>query len=429
MKEAFVQYVWEKQLFTTPCLQTIQKQEIRVIYPGQWSTLAGPDFFNAQVSIEGQVWAGNVEIHLQSSDWFRHHHEQDSRYDNVILHVVWEYDTPVFNSRGEEIPTLVVATYVQSSILNQRERLFTPKATINCQSLVKESLSPIAWLKWKETLYVERLEDKAIKIQLLLQETTNDWNQVLWCFLAKNFGLNINGEAFLSIAKALPIQILLKEGDELLHIEALLFGMAGFLKEDQEEILDRYYWDLVKRWKFYQQKYQLQERNAKELHFFKLRPINFPTIRLAQLAYWFYHQKYNFAVLLQARDSKELKQMLQADVSPYWQEHYMFGKEGKRTTKRLSNTFQELVLLNTIIPMQYVFACHKGSIEDVERIIEMSRRLKMESNAITTLFQKEGVSLESAFDSQAMIHLNKNYCVMNKCLSCSVGLAILNKKN
>ncbi|QQU03843.1 DUF2851 family protein [Myroides odoratus] len=429
MKEAFVQYVWEKQLFTTPCLQTIQKQEIRVIDPGQWSTLAGPDFFNAQVSIDGQMWAGNVEIHLQSSDWFRHHHEQDSRYDNVILHVVWEYDTPVFNSRGEEIPTLVVATYVQPSILNQKERLFTPKATINCQSLLKESLSPIAWFKWKETLYVERLEDKAIKIQLLLQETTNDWNQVLWCFLAKNFGLNINGDAFLSIAKALPIQILLKEGDELLHIEALLFGMAGFLKEDPEEILDRYYWDLVKRWKFYQQKYQLQERNAKELHFFKLRPINFPTIRLAQLAYWFYHQKYNFAVLLQARDSKELKQLLQADVSPYWQEHYMFGKEGKRTTKRLSNTFQELVLLNTIIPMQYVFACHKGSIEDVERIVEMSRQLKMESNAITTLFQKEGVSLENAFDSQAMIQLNKNYCVMNKCLSCAVGLAILNKKN
>lgn len=429
MKEAFVQYVWEKQLFVTPFLKTEQKQEIKVLHPGQWSTLAGPDFFNAQVSIDGQVWAGNIEVHLHSSDWYRHHHERDVRYDNVILHVVWEYDTPVFNSQGVEVPTLVVSPYIQPDILTQTERLFAPKSTINCQTLLKDSLSPIDWYKWKETLYVERLEDKAIQVQLFLEETKGDWNQVLWCMLAKSFGLNINGEVFFSLAKALSIQILLKEGGELSNIEALLFGMAGFLNAEQSELLDCYYWDLVKRWQLYQHKYQLQERKVQELHFFKLRPINFPTIRLAQLAWWFYHQKYRFATLLQLRDVVDLKQILQADVSEYWQVHYTFGKEGKRSSKKLSNAFQELLLLNTVIPIQYVFAKHKGSFDEMDRIVEMSTKLQVESNAITTLFQKEEVLLEHAFDSQAIIQLNKKYCVRNKCLSCAVGLAILNKKN
>ena len=429
MKEAFVQYVWEKQLFTTPFLQTIQKQEIKVIHPGRWSALAGPDFFNAQLALDGQVWAGNIEVHLQSSDWYRHNHERDARYDNVILHVVWEYDTPVFNLRGEEVPTLVVSDYVQPSVLNRTEQLFAPKTTINCQTLLRDSLSPIAWYKWKETLYIERLEEKAVGIQELLKATTGDWNQVLIALLAKSFGLNINGEAFFSIAKALPIQILRREGEALLNIEALFFGMAGFLNEQQHQLPDRYYRDLVQRWTFYQQKYQLQQRALQELHFFKLRPSNFPTIRLAQFAAWFYQHQYQLSALLHTQEVNRLKELLQSTVSEYWQTHYTFGKEGKRSPKKLSAAFQELILLNTIIPIQYVFACHQGREDTIERIIEMSTKLKAESNAIIALFQKEGVYLEHAFDSQALLQLNKKYCMWNKCLSCAVGMAILNKKN
>jgi len=428
MKEAFVQYVWAKQLFVTPFLQTMQKQVVKVIHPGQWSTLAGPDFFNAQLSIDGQVWAGNIEIHLQSSDWYRHNHECDERYDNVILHVVWEYDTPVFNSRGEEVPTLLVSAYVQPVILSRTEQLFTPKTTINCQTLLRDCLSPIAWYKWKETLYIERLEEKAKMINELLKATTGDWNQVLLCLLAKSFGLNINGEVFYSILKALPVQILCKEGTELKNIEALLFGMAGFLNEEQP-LPDYYYQDLVQRWSFYRYKYQLQERRVQELHFFKLRPANFPTIRLAQLANWLYRQQCQLSVLLHTQDIDHLKQLLQAEVSVYWQTHYAFGKEGKRTMKKISEAFQELLLINTIIPVQYAFACHQGRVEDIEKIVEMSTKLKAESNAITALYQKEGVRIEHAFDSQALLQLNRKYCVWNKCLSCAVGMAILNKKN
>lgn len=428
MKEAFVQYVWEKQLFVTLTMYTEQKHTLSVIHTGQWSTLAGPDFFYAQILLDGQRWAGNVEVHLQSSDWYRHHHERDSRYDNVILHVVWEYDTPVYNSRGSEIPTLVVAKYVQTGVIQRAEELFAPKSTINCQRLLKNALTPVYWHKWMETLYVERLQDKTLQIEQLLQETTFNWNQVLLCLVAKSFGLNMNGDAFFDLAKALPIQLLFKEGDELINIEALFFGMAGFLNEDNDRI-DRYYEELVKRWKFYQHKYQLLPRNDKAMHFFKLRPANFPTIRLAQLSSWFFYQKHNFYQLWESRDQSTLLKLVDATVSPYWETHYTFDKQSKPHKKRLTLAFKELVLLNTIIPLQYVWASYKNAVDDVERIIEMSSFLQAESNAITDLFKREGVEIQNANDSQAIIQLKKKYCDLNRCLSCAIGMAILNKKN
>lgn len=429
MKEAFVQYVWDKQLFVTRSFRTEQNHAIEVIHSGQWSTLAGPDFFNAKLRIDEQVWAGNVEVHLCSSDWYRHNHEKDPRYDNVILHVVWEYDTPVFNSKGAEIPTLVVAKYIQAEIVSRCEQLFAPKATINCQTLLKDAVSPIVWQKWKETLYIERLENKTKAIEKLLTETAYNWNQVLFCFIAKSFGLNTNGDSFFELAKALPLQIVLKEGGELINIEALLFGMAGFLKGEEQEIVDMYYWNLVKRWTFYRHKYQLQERNNGEIHFFKLRPTNFPTIRLAQLASWLYHQKYRFNEVLDARDLSTLANLLHAEVSVYWEKHYTFKKESKRTSKKLTPAFQELLILNTIIPMQYAWASHKGNLEEAESSMEMSMQLKAESNHIITLFKQEGVKIEHAFDSQAILQLKKQYCTVNKCLSCAIGKAILNKKD
>lgn len=429
MKEAFVQYVWDKQLFTSLTMQTEQQQALTVINPGTWSTLAGPDFFYAQIELDEQRWVGNVEVHLQSSDWYRHHHEKDPRYDNVILHVVWEYDTPVFNSKGSAIPTLVVAKYVQAAVVHQSEKLFAPKSTINCQPFLKTTLLPIYWYKWKETLYVERLEDKANQIEALLHATTQNWNQVILCLVAKSFGSNNNGEAFFEIAKALPIQILLKEGGELIHIEALFFGMAGFLEEGEDEIFDQYYCDLVERWKFYKHKYQLHARNVNVLHFFKLRPTNFPTIRLAQFASWFFRQKYQFTQLLDTKDRASLLLLLDADVSPYWENHYVFQKESKPRKRQLTHDFKELLLLNTIIPLQYVWTKYKGTVDEVERIIELSNQIKAESNAIVALFEKEGVTIQSAFDSQAVIQLKKKYCDVNKCLSCAVGTAILNKKN
>jgi len=428
MKEAFVQYVWYKQLFTTLSLYTAQHHTLVILHPGQWSTLAGPDFFNAKVAIDGLLWVGNVEVHLQSSDWYRHHHEKDSRYDNVILHVVWDYDIPVFNSKGGEIPTLVVAHYVQKEAIQQSEKLFAPKSTINCQTLLKDTLSPIEWYKWKEVLYMERLENKGKQIKQLLDETTYNWNQVLFCLVAKSFGMNINGDAFFEMAKALPIPILLKEGTELMNIEALFFGMAGFL-QNEEEILDRYYWNLVERWNFYQHKYQLHPKNSTSMHFFKLRPPNFPTIRLAQLAWWFFNQQYEFTQLLYTKERSNLLLLLQAEVSPYWETHYTFYKESKPRKKVLSPVFQELLLVNTIIPMQYVWACSKDLEEEVERITALSVELKAETNGVVSLFEQEGVTVENAFDSQALIQLKKTYCNTNKCLSCAVGRSILNKKN
>ncbi len=427
MRESFVQYVWNKQLFNTLNLQTEQGESISVFHPGSWSTQAGPDFFNAKLEIDNQLWAGNVEVHLKSSDWYVHNHEKDSNYNNVILHVVWEYDTPVFNSLGKELSTLVVSKFVKQDVLIRSEELFAPKSTINCQGSIGAFAEKIEWTKWKETLYFERLENKAKSIQLLLEETNNNWLQVLFCFIAKSYGLNINGEVFYQIAKALPIQVILKEGDKLEKIEALLFGLSGLLTETNFEE-DAYYNQQQKQWNFYKHKYNLIERSKSELQFFKLRPINFPTIRLSQLANWLNVNKYILGDLLVVTDKDKLMSLLASEVSLYWETHYTFSKESKKIKKTLSKSFLELLLLNTIIPIQYAYALHNGLHNELEHIVDLATQLSTEENAIIDIFRKEGIAVNNAFDSQALLQLKKMYCTNNKCLYCAVGTSLLRKK-
>ncbi len=426
MKESFVQYVWNKQLFDTLELQTEQGETVKVVSPGTWSTQAGPDFFNAKLEINHQLWAGNVEVHLKSSDWYAHHHEKDPKYNNVILHVVWEYDTPVFNSPGRELATLVISKFVRKDILARSTQLFSPKSTINCQGSIGKFTHEIEWIKWKETLYFERLEMKVKAIQLLLEETNNNWVQVLFCFIAKSYGLNSNGEVFYQIAKSLPIQVVLKEGEKLEVIEALLFGLAGLLA-DEAINRDFYYKEQKKLWDFYKYKYNLTERSKTELQFFKLRPINFPTIRLSQLANWLYNNKYKLNELLIVSDKEMLMSLLKSEVGSYWQTHYTFTKESKKVAKSLSSSFRELLLLNTIIPIQYTYAISKGLHDKVECIVELASQLSAEENTIIELFKGEGVAVNNAFDSQALLQLKKMYCTNNKCLSCMIGTSLLRK--
>lgn len=427
MKEAFVQYIWDKQLFNTIDLKTEQGEAVKVVSPGTWSAQAGPDFFNAKLEINHQLWAGNVEVHLKSSDWYAHHHEKDPKYNNVILHVVWEYDTPVFNSPGNELATLVVSKFVRKDILARSQELFAPKSTINCRGRIEKLTHEIEWMKWKETLYFERLAMKANVVQLLLKETNNNWLQVLFCFIAKSYGLNSNGEVFYQIAKSLPIQIVLKEGEKQEVIEALLFGLAGLLTDDAVD-KDFYYKEQKKLWDFYKYKYNLIERSKTELQFFKLRPINFPTIRLSQLANWLHKNKYKLNVLLVESDKDKLMSLLTSEVSLYWQTHYTFAKESKKTSKSLSLSFRELLLLNTIIPIQYTYAISKGLDDKVEHIVDVANQLSAEQNAIIELFKNEGVAVNNAFDSQALLQLKKLYCVYNKCLSCVIGRSLLSEK-
>ena len=244
MKEDFLHYLWKFKKFDTLNLKTSNEEEITIVSVGQYLELAGPDFFNAQITIGNQKWAGNVEIHLKSSDWYIHNHEQDSGYENVILHVVWEHDTEVFRSNNSEIPVLELQKYVDSDTIDNYQSLMAPKSWIFCEKQIKE-VNEFVFKNWQERMFFERLERKSKPIFDLLEQTNHDWEAVLFCLLAKNFGLNTNGEIFFKIAKSIPFSVIRKESFEVENLEALIFGTAGLLDAEKE---DNYFKDLKFRY-------------------------------------------------------------------------------------------------------------------------------------------------------------------------------------
>lgn len=261
MKEAFLHYIWQHQLFSSNDLFTSCQEKIEIISPGVCTALDGPDFFNAQLIIGTQLWAGNVEIHIKASDWYAHHHEKDSRYDSVILHVVWEYDVPVFRECGTEISVFEMRNKVCEKILARYEYLRIPKQYLFCEKDIF-SVDPLVLLLWKERLFFERLKEKVEPIQHYLIETNNNWEQAFFCFLGRSFGLNMNGDYFFTILKKLPVVYIYKHSESLIQIEAMLLGVLGLL-DIEDEVEDRYSCDIVKEWEFLKHKYSLEDGDKK----------------------------------------------------------------------------------------------------------------------------------------------------------------------
>ncbi|MDR2223461.1 MAG: DUF2851 family protein [Flavobacteriaceae bacterium] len=425
MRESFVNYLWSKQMFITPQLKSVQNDGIQVVTPGVFTEQDGPDFFNAQIYLNGQLWAGNVEVHIKASDWYAHRHEQDIRYDNVILHVVWEYDVPVFRRDGTEIPTLAVSKYTCTSIQIKYSELFTPKKRLNCEKQI-QLIPELVWIQWKERLYVERLEEKIVPIQELSSTTQNYWEYIFFCALARSFGLNANADNFMHMAKKLSMTILLKHGHSLFQIEALFYGLVGLL-EPIHSFNDAYLIKLQKEWKYLKEKWNLVSNSSSLLQFFKLRPSNFPTIRLAQLAAWFHKNRDHMGTLLITKDIQVIRKSFDIEVSEYWIDHYTMDHVSKPTTKKLSNSFIDLVIINTIVPFQLAYTKYKGDdTEPIDALVEMMYQLKPEQNSIITFFESLGVSITSAFDTQALLQLKTRYCNHNKCMQCAIGKYIIN---
>lgn len=420
MRESFVQYVWDRQLFEKANLRSVQNEEVVIVDRGIFTALDGPDFFNAKLYIDKQLWAGNVEIHLKASDWFAHRHEFDHRYENVILHVVWESDIPVLRKDGSEVSVLELKHYVLPALVAQCEELFIPKKRYNCENRIHE-ITAINWLQWKERLFVERLEQKVRPISELLARRGNDWSLVFLCFLAKGFGANMNGDFFFRMMLALPYQCLYKCSASLLQLEALFFGVAGFLNNQNEED-DQYTKRLKSEWIFLKNKFSLRSLEKHELQFFQLRPANFPTVRIAQLAAWFFQNSMNIQTLLSTKDWTIIHKAFDVEVSAYWSTHYVFNTESKFQKKRLTKSFKDSLLINTIVPMQFAFARSNGDTTlKIEELTELLFSLKAEVNSIVESFTSLGVLAEHALDSQALLQLKRNYCDQNKCLNCMVG--------
>ncbi|RVT77674.1 DUF2851 family protein [Flavobacterium sufflavum] len=424
MKEDFLHYLWRFKKFDTLHLKTSNGQEITIINVGQYLEQAGPDFFNAQIIIENQKWAGNVEIHLKSSDWYVHHHEKDAAYENVILHVVWEHDTEVFRKNNSEIPVLELKGYVDKEVLTNYQRLVTPKSWVFCEKQLGD-LDDFVLKNWQERLFFERLERKSKAIYELLEQTNRDWEAVLFCMLAKNFGLNTNGETFLKIAKAIPFSIIRKESFEVENLEALLFGKSALLDLEKE---DAYFKDLKFRYFYLLHKYQLEPDNEGQLQFFKHRPDNFPTIRLSQLAHLYHLHQNLFSKINSISSITAIYQLFQVSTSAYWETHYQFDKVSPKKSKKLSKSFVDLLLINTIIPIQFAYAKSLGK-EVAEDLMAMLVEVAPEKNAIIDKFDSFGIKSGNSFETQSLLQLKNEYCAGGRCLDCAIGIELLKKSN
>ncbi len=422
MKEDFLHHLWKYKKINNTSLQTTTDETIQIVAVGEHNLNSGPDFFNAKIKIDNQLWAGNVEIHVKSSDWYAHHHEKDDTYKNVILHVVWEDDVEVF-IENKPLPTLELQNKIPENILTNYQNLFAKKQHfINCEKDIT-SVRDIDFQIWLERLYFERMEEKSTPILDLLETTQNDWEAVLFKLLAKGFGLKINQEAFLSIAESIDFSIVRNVQSNSLRLEALLLGQAKLLEEN---IPNTYYQSLQDEYQFLKAKYQIDNQYTTPVQFFRLRPANFPTIRLVQLAQLYYTHQNVFAKIIATRKIADFYTLFNIATSEFWETHYTFTKTSKKQKKKITPSFVDLLLINTIIPLKFCYATYNG--EDVnEQILEFISSISPEKNSIVSHFKEIKVASTSAKDTQALLQLYNNYCTQNNCLNCVVGNQLLNR--
>ena len=420
MREEFLHHLWLYKKFQVSNLQCNAGKSVQILNVGQYTQLAGPDFFNAQIIIDNQKWAGNVEIHLKSSDWYVHHHEQDSAYDNVILHVVWEHDVDIFREDNNVVPTLELKKYVAEATLESYERLMVPKRWIFCENDIA-SVNAFLFKNWQERLFFERLERKILQVDILLKSMNNDWEATLFVMLAKSFGLNTNGNSFMQMAQSIPFPVILKECSDVDKLIALFFGRVGLLDQPREEV---YYQTLKQHYDYSSHKYQLEDSIIAEPSFFKHRPDNFPTIRLAQLAQLYHLQQNLFSKIIASENVASIEKILALNIPEYWETHYQFDKVSPKKRKPLSKSFIELQIINTIVPLKFAYAKSQGK-EISDGIIALMEQLTAENNSTILKFSEYGIKAENAFDSQSLLQLKNEYCDKKRCLECAVGIALL----
>lgn len=423
MKEDFLHYIWQHKKFNCNNLITTDNKDVVVKSVGQLNTNAGPDFFNSQIEIDNQLWAGNVEIHVKSSDWYVHNHQNDANYNNVILHVVWEDDVDVFRDNNTKIPTLELKHYIDGATLNNYNTLFlNKKQTINCENDFAK-VDSFVLNNWLERLFFERLERKSLEIAKLLKASNNNWEAVLFKMLCKNFGLKVNSDAFLSLANATDFSTIRKASSNINQLEAILFGQANMLDVDIE---DDYSLQLKSEYAYQKQKYKLTNDTVLPFNFFRLRPAGFPTIRISQLANLYHLHQNLFSKVTETSKADDFYKLFNVSTTDYWKTHYTFGKLSSSRVKKLSKSFIDLVLINTIIPLKFSYSKYTGN-DNNEEFLELMRVVSSEKNTIINTFNSIKKVSYSALDSQALIQLKTEYCDKQKCLQCAIGGYLLNR--
>ena len=422
--EQLLHYTWKHRFFPLEPLRTTAGEELDVVDTGLHNFDAGPDFFNAKVKIGGRLWAGNVEIHERASDWYRHGHDKDAAYNNTILHVVATDDGPVKTLSGRTLPQLVLA--VPEGIRRSFEELRSEEHYPPCYRIIPR-LPLLTQHAWLSALTTERLEQKTLRIGQYLERTGQDWERAFFIALARNFGFSVNSEAFEQWALGLDFTALGKHRDDALQVEAFFFGQAGLLEESAvpEERRDDHYRLLLREYRFLQSKFGLRPMAAHQWKMLRLRPQNFPCIRLSQLAGLYHERRVDFSRILEARTPQALRTLLRATATPYWQEHYAFGKAGAMQAKTLQEGSLDLLIINTVAPVLFAYGRTRAEEELCERAFELLETTKAERNFITRSWAEAGIRAEHAADSQALIQLKREYCDRKDCLRCRFGTEYL----
>ena len=406
-------------------LQTTTGEPVEVIDAGLPNTNAGPDFFNAKLKIGGTLWVGNIEVHTLASDWMRHGHDKDAAYDNVILHVAETVDCEVFRANGVPVPQLQLPC--PDPVRQRYDELSHAEIYPPCYSILS-SLPKLTVHSWLSALQVERFELKARVIATRLERCNNHWEDVFFITLARNFGFGLNGDAFEAWASRLPFRAIDKHRDDLFQVEAFFFGQAGLLDEELPDA-DGYYLKLQKEFRYLQHKFELSvPMTATQWRFLRLRPGNFPHVRLAQLANLYYKERSLFSRIMEADTLEAVRKLLTVTTSPYWEEHFNFRKVSSSREKQVGKNAQNLIIINTVIPFLYAYGLHKADELLCERATGFLESLKAEDNHVIRHWSGAGLPVSTAADSQALLQLQKEYCDKKDCLRCRFGFEYLRRK-
>lgn len=423
-KEAFLHHVWQYQFFNKNNLLTTTGEKLQVLSPGISNKNAGPDFYQSRLLIQGIEWHGSVEVHYKSSDWNKHLHLHDKAYNNVVLHLVWEQDAPSLRQDGTTIPTLELKNRVSQSLIEQYKAMLETNEAIPCAGNLPqvEDLYVKAML---ERSLVERMETKANEVLLLLHQNISDWEETCYQWIGKCFGFKTNSEAFVQLCHYIPYSILRRYLTNSLQTEALLFGTAGFLESEWEE---PYFAALKKEYQYLVEKHALKKgMDTSEWKFMRLRPANFPTVRLAQFAALL-NKTVNLLdfVLLDKKNLAQLKTKFDCELAPFWNTHFQFGKKGtKKRNPKIGIQSIENLIINAMVPLRFAYAMEHDQQEDKEAILELLSQLPAEKNHILSLYTSLNFSNQNAYESQSLLQLHNAYCKKKACLSCTIGHAIL----
>jgi hypothetical protein len=425
MTESFLQFVWKFGQFNRNDLFAVSGESLEILKAGELNSNSGPDFNNAKLVVDNTLWVGNVEIHIKSSSWYEHGHQHDEAYDNVILHVVYENDCEVKRTNGTLIPCLILKNRINESTLHRYHEMMSDMWEIPCEKLIHIVTRPEVE-SWLDRLAVERLEFKYYSIETTLKETGYDWEESFYIHLARSFGFKVNALPFEMLARKTPLKLLLRQRNNLNLMEALLYGNAGLIPEDSN---DTYVQKLKSDYLYLQHKYKLKEPLPKMWKFMRLRPANFPTLRIAQLVSVIFNHGQIFSEIIDCKNFESVCLLFRQEVSSFWKYHYGFTGNKIENPGIIGYDSLNLILINSVIPFLFSYGVYTDNEKLKAKAIEMLEDSSAENNTIIKFWKKLGIRAASGLDTQALIQLRTHYCDLKKCLYCNIGNKILSVRN